>query len=62
MPVSGEIAPEAGAPEIEVTPAMIEAGVLTLLSVDLQFESPRDALSRVLRSSLSGDRFIPVGE
>ncbi len=30
MPVSGKNAPEAGAPEVEITPAMIEAGLTVL--------------------------------
>lgn len=60
---SGPKAPiEAGAPDIAVTPAMIERGLLTFLSVDLEFESSRDALGRVLRSCLSGNGFIPCGE
>jgi len=62
MAADGSKSPEAGAPEIEITPEIIARGLSTFLSVDLEMESPEDALSRVLRSCLSNHGFIPLGE
>jgi hypothetical protein len=44
--------PEAGAPEIEVTPAMISAGSLVLAESDPRIEGMGDVLPRVFRAML----------
>lgn len=49
MPVSGKNAPEAGAPEIEITPAMIEAGVLAWSEGDSEFEPVTEIVARIYR-------------
>jgi hypothetical protein len=43
-------APEAGAPEIEVTPAMIEAGVLAWSQGDAEFEPVSDIVTKIYRA------------
>jgi hypothetical protein len=46
-PVLPASAGEAGAPEIEITPAMIEAGVLAWSQGDEEFDSPDVIVSRI---------------
>lgn len=50
MAADGPKVPEAGAPEIEVTPAMIEAGVLAWSEGDAEFEPVSEIVLRVYRS------------
>ena len=40
-------------PEIEVTPAMIEAGMLALSEYDLELESLREGATRIFRTMAS---------
>lgn len=39
--------------EIEITPAMIEAGELAVMRFNLDYESPRDAAARIYREMVS---------
>lgn len=60
MAADGSKSPEAGAPEIEVTPEMVSRGLATFLSTDLEFEPAEDALLRVLEASLSRKGFVSM--
>lgn len=46
-------APDAGAPEIKITPAMIEAGCEALTDFNYDFESREDAVVRIFEAMLS---------
>jgi hypothetical protein len=50
--VSTESVVEAGAPvrEVEITPAMMEAGILAYVSYDSRFEELEDVVTRVYRA------------
>lgn len=58
LPVSTNNLGEAGAPaiEIEITPAMIEAGALALSKHDAEFESSEEAVARIFRAMLAAPR------
>lgn len=50
MTAEGSKAPKAGAPEIEVTPAMIEAGVKAFYAYDSRFEAEEAGVARIYRA------------
>ena len=50
MSAEGSKAPEAGAPDIEVSPEMIRAGLDAYYGVDLRFESEEARVLKIFRA------------
>jgi hypothetical protein len=55
-PEAADSKESAGAPEIEVTPAMIEAGGAALRSYDDRFGLEEDVVLRIFRSMIRASR------
>jgi hypothetical protein len=48
--IKPQLTPEAGAPEIEITAEMVQAGALALSSYDDTFETAEEAAVRIFRA------------